>query len=165
MNYYAHTAPGGESAWQPLCDHLRNVATLARQFAEDARPGDSGLAQAAYAAGLLHDIGKYRSGFQERLLDSAKWGEAAICPAKRKGRPRGIAGKSQDILATNKLQWGRGAAPRILLDVRGAAGLDNVLSNRIILDVLVSGLYIYGKVQMVVIEYFVLRLVGAQLPV
>lgn len=76
MNYYAHTAPGGETAWQPLSDHLRNVASLARQFAEDARPGDTGLAQAAYAAGLLHDIGKYRSGFQERLRNPAQGGES-----------------------------------------------------------------------------------------
>ena len=76
MKYYAHTLPGGETTWQPLCDHLREVALRARQFAEDARPGDAGLAQAAYAAGLLHDLGKYRSGFQERLRDSTQSGES-----------------------------------------------------------------------------------------
>ncbi|MGC8541701.1 MAG: HD domain-containing protein, partial [Phycisphaerae bacterium] len=47
-----------ENHWQPLREHLENVAKLAEKFAEEARPGDKGFAQAAYAAGLLHDLGK-----------------------------------------------------------------------------------------------------------
>jgi len=59
MAFYAHSVEGRpESAWQPLAEHLRNVAQLARTFAQEARPGDDAFAQAAYAAGLLHDLGK-----------------------------------------------------------------------------------------------------------
>jgi len=71
MKFYAHTAAGpdgkpdpDESRWQLLRDHLRNVATLARTFAEPLRLGD-----AAALAGWLHDLGKYSHKFQQRLRD------------------------------------------------------------------------------------------------
>lgn len=67
MNYYAHTAEteAGErdpnkSHWQPLSEHLRNVADKAREFGGPLGP-------AAKWAGLLHDLGKYREPFQEYL--------------------------------------------------------------------------------------------------
>jgi CRISPR-associated endonuclease/helicase Cas3 len=61
MRYYAHTAedengrplPESSGRWQPLSEHLRNVAALAKQFAEPL-----GLAAEAELAGLLHDLGK-----------------------------------------------------------------------------------------------------------
>lgn len=69
MNYYAHTAETatGErdpdrSRWQPLSEHLRNVAGKARDFAEPL-----GFADVAKLAGLLHDLGKYSGAFQEYL--------------------------------------------------------------------------------------------------
>ena len=71
MNYYAHTAEttNGErdpnkSRWQPLFEHLRNVAERAGQFA-----APFGLADEAHLAGLLHDLGKYGKRFQRRLED------------------------------------------------------------------------------------------------
>ena len=72
MKYYAHTAEGEHGnplpeqsgKWQPLAEHLRNVAELAGQF---ARP--LGLEQEAHTAGLLHDLGKYAKRFQDRLHD------------------------------------------------------------------------------------------------
>ncbi|MFN0069365.1 MAG: CRISPR-associated helicase Cas3', partial [Limisphaerales bacterium] len=71
--WYAHTAetPDGrpdpdQSRWQPLADHLRNVAALARRFAEPL-----GLADEAELAGLLHDLGKYADRFQARLRNPA----------------------------------------------------------------------------------------------
>jgi len=72
MKYYAHTALDGdgdclpEQAWQPLADHLRNVAALARGFAAafDAE-------KEAELAGLLHDLGKYAARFQQRLHNPA----------------------------------------------------------------------------------------------
>src|SRR5262245_18335960 len=66
--YYAHSgSPNDYRDWQPLSDHLRQVAALARRFVEASLPGDQDLAQAAHAAGLLHDLGKYRREFQDRL--------------------------------------------------------------------------------------------------
>jgi len=60
--YYAHSFPNDpqRQRWQLLAEHLRNVANLAKSFAKAARPGDCQFAEAAYATGLLHDLGKYR---------------------------------------------------------------------------------------------------------
>lgn len=55
MTYYAHTAedadrkqlPESSGKWQPLKDHLQNVAELAKKFAEEARSGDLEFADAS----------------------------------------------------------------------------------------------------------------------
>jgi len=65
--YYAHSLEGRpQKDWQKLDEHLRNVAKLARQFAELFGGGDW-----AYIAGLLHDIGKCSPEFQNMLIKSA----------------------------------------------------------------------------------------------
>ncbi len=75
--YYAHTAVDidgkllPESEWQPLAEHLRSVAELARQFAEPFGGGDQAL-----LAGLLHDLGKYRKEFQRYLRGTLAGGAA-----------------------------------------------------------------------------------------
>jgi CRISPR-associated endonuclease/helicase Cas3 len=63
MKYYAHSLEGKPpEKWQPLEEHLQNVAEMAADF---ARPfgGD----QWAYLAGLWHDLGKYSDSFQSKL--------------------------------------------------------------------------------------------------
>lgn len=60
MVFYAHTSENGD--WQPLSEHLRNVAKIAGDF---ARP--LGFEEEARCAGLLHDLGKYRDEFQAYL--------------------------------------------------------------------------------------------------
>ena len=70
QRYYAHTAedaqgkrlPESSGRWQPLADHLRNVAELAATFA-----APFGASDEARLAGLLHDLGKYRAEFQAYL--------------------------------------------------------------------------------------------------
>ncbi|PIP08721.1 MAG: CRISPR-associated endonuclease Cas3'', partial [Syntrophobacteraceae bacterium CG23_combo_of_CG06-09_8_20_14_all_50_8] len=64
MNCYAHTKEGRlPEAWQTLEDHLKQVAELARSFADEFGAGDWG-----YLAGLWHDVGKYSKEFQKYLL-------------------------------------------------------------------------------------------------
>ena len=61
--FYAHTKEGRPpEEWQPLEDHLRCVAKLARSFADEFGAGDWG-----YLAGLWHDLGKYSKEFQKYL--------------------------------------------------------------------------------------------------
>ena len=49
--YYAHSLPGEPpDKWQPLDEHLKKVAEMARQFAEDFKAGDW-----SYAAGLWYE--------------------------------------------------------------------------------------------------------------
>lgn len=64
QRYYAHSIPGRqpEAGWEPLREHLEQVATLAAQFAEPF-----GSAEWGRLAGLWHDLGKYRAAFQARL--------------------------------------------------------------------------------------------------
>lgn len=62
--FYAHSREGKPpEQWHKLEDHLKKVAELARDFANDFGAGDWG-----YLAGLWHDLGKYSKEFQERLL-------------------------------------------------------------------------------------------------
>ena len=48
--------------WQPLIEHLRKTAEMARDFGADAN-----VADLAYIAGMIHDLGKYSAEFQRRL--------------------------------------------------------------------------------------------------
>lgn len=63
MTYLAHTE---NTAGLPhiLSEHLKSVGDLARRFAEE---NNIDLSDAAYWAGVLHDLGKYRDEFQQYL--------------------------------------------------------------------------------------------------
>jgi len=77
--YYAHSLPDKlQEDWQRLEEHLKNVAEMARDFAEDFGAGDWG-----YFAGLWHDLGKYSDNQQTSLhivpkVDCKKKAEAGI---------------------------------------------------------------------------------------
>ena len=61
--FYAHTSQSAdETTWQLLVDHLEGVAAMAAHFAEPFCGSEW-----AYAAGLLHDLGKGCDEFQRRL--------------------------------------------------------------------------------------------------
>ncbi len=65
--FYAHTLPGRPpEEWQPLEEHLENVAELAAEF---ARP--FGAEEWARIAGLWHDLGKYSEAFQAYLREAS----------------------------------------------------------------------------------------------
>ena len=66
--FYAHSIKNSSSKdnWQPLDEHLINVGKLAGECGNEL-----GLKNSASIAGLLHDIGKYRYGFQKRLEGSS----------------------------------------------------------------------------------------------
>ena len=62
-SYYAHSLPGKPpDQWQPLDEHLNNVANLAGEFAAKFDAEDW-----ARVSGLLHDIGKSSLKFQDYL--------------------------------------------------------------------------------------------------
>ena len=93
MRYYAHTAEDTdgnrlpEGDWQPLAEHLRNVAALAKKFALPL-----GMAAEAELAALLHDLGKYQQNFQNYLrCGKPRTPHAAIGAAAVVGRDPHLA--------------------------------------------------------------------------
>lgn len=62
--FYAHSKEGAPiDKWQRLDVHLKNVASLAGDFAHAF-----GAQQWGYVAGLWHDLGKYSGQFQRKLI-------------------------------------------------------------------------------------------------
>lgn len=79
--FFAHSlADCAEADWHTLVAHLRATAERAHDFAEPFGAGALG-----YAAGLLHDLGKYAPRFQARLrgaahsVDHSTWGARIAC--------------------------------------------------------------------------------------
>jgi hypothetical protein len=89
--YFAHSE-NKLGAWNPLRVHLNGVAERARDFAEVFGAGD-----AAYLAGLLHDLGKYGDLFQRRLEGKEKvsiaglWAQACALTGTRTRKPRWLS--------------------------------------------------------------------------
>ncbi len=62
--------PWAHSGGHLLVDHLKEVATAAARFSTEI-DATGGSAQWAYLAGLWHDLGKYRPGFQRYVRQAA----------------------------------------------------------------------------------------------
>ncbi len=61
--------PLAHSGGHPLADHLRAVAALAARFSASFDAAEPGR-RWSYWAGLWHDLGKYRPGFQKYVLQA-----------------------------------------------------------------------------------------------
>uniref|UniRef100_UPI0025BC601A CRISPR-associated helicase Cas3' n=1 Tax=Desulfonatronospira sp. TaxID=1962951 RepID=UPI0025BC601A len=86
MQYYAHTVENkGPEDWQILEEHLYNVSDLAEKFTKKFNASGWGR-----LAGLLHDVGKYRLEFQDKLVKQSA----------RRVDHKGVGAK----LANNKLE-------------------------------------------------------------
>lgn len=76
MAFYAHTGQNSNrSDWQTLEAHLQGAAALALAKCQDSFPGNSLLRDQLTVSAWLHDLGKYRKGFQDylyRLVRSRK---------------------------------------------------------------------------------------------
>lgn len=73
--FIAHKSDDGRR--QPMEEHLRNVAELAKQFAEDF-----GAGRYAYTLGMAHDIGKYSSEFQKYIEGNGIGGDHSTAGAQ-----------------------------------------------------------------------------------
>lgn len=63
MTFWAHSGTlEDRSDWEPLHEHLLDVARLARQLASPL-----GLPRTAFVAGQWHDLGKFNPAFQSRI--------------------------------------------------------------------------------------------------
>ncbi len=64
---YAHTNGPEKEKWQLLIDHLTSVAEIAAGFSRN-----KDVSKLAYLAGLFHDLGKYSSAYQNRLINQVQ---------------------------------------------------------------------------------------------
>jgi len=89
--FYAHSKEGEpQDNWQRLEDHLKNVAEMARKFADEFDAGDWG-----YLTGLWHDIGKILPAFQSfirkvAVLDAHLEGKAGRVDHSSAGAVRAV---------------------------------------------------------------------------
>ena len=108
MKYWAHSDPADlppdhpDARWQPLAEHLQNVAALARQLAVLASPSDKHFHDLAERAGLLHDYGKYSTCFQEMIR-----GKNLKCPHAIHGAAMAYWGSAADPIGLRSphLAW------------------------------------------------------------
>ena len=99
--YFAHSSnDASKGDWQPLAQHLSEVAELAALFA-----GPCGCERAARIAGLLHDLGKYDRDFQRRLegdairVEHSIAGAALILSLAEKPREKAVAELIAHVIA------------------------------------------------------------------
>lgn len=86
MKYLAHISEDKQRE-QSIKSHLEETALLAKEFAEEFGYGEWG-----YFCGLLHDIGKYSTKFQGRIMGSGEKADHATAGAQlclRLGKEKG----------------------------------------------------------------------------
>jgi CRISPR-associated endonuclease/helicase Cas3 len=116
MKYFAHsTNKKNISDWQQLSVHLLAVAVLTRTFARKLNLNDPIIEDGAFLAGLFHDLGKYRTAFQEYLRGEragdaetrhAVYGGAHALDSEQLGTAFAIAGHHAGLHDLNDLQGG-----------------------------------------------------------
>lgn len=90
MKRFAHSVPNqsDENLWEPLSDHLRDVADIAESFGEPL-----GLGIWAHVAGLLHDIGKASSAYQYYIRGKGSSPDHSTAGAREAVQQFGAAGR------------------------------------------------------------------------
>ena len=86
MKYLAHISEDKQRE-QSIKSHLEGTALLAKEFAEEFGYGEWG-----YFCGMLHDIGKYSTKFQGRIMGSGEKADHATAGAQlclRLGKEKG----------------------------------------------------------------------------
>ena len=86
MKYLAHISEDKQRE-QSIKSHLEETALLAKEFAEEFGYGEWG-----YFCGMLHDIGKYSTKFQGRIMGSGEKADHATAGAQlclRLGKEKG----------------------------------------------------------------------------
>ncbi len=127
MRFAHSTGNPNRSDWQPLVDHLKEVAELA------AERGDKfGAAPAAALAGWLHDLGKYAEAFQRRLEGSPESVDHSTAGA-RIALDLAKSGALPDRLIADLIAYVVAGHHAGLPDRRiGAASLDNRVTQKTI---------------------------------
>lgn len=88
MKYYAHSTESADKAdWQPLEEHLNNVADLSATFADVF-----GAREWGRCAGFFHDSGKATAAFQHRLEGSPQRVDHSTFGAKMANKYSGRLG-------------------------------------------------------------------------
>ena len=125
--------PLAHSGGHLLADHLRSVAGIAANFSEAFEPV-AATQRWAYLAGLWHDLGKYRPGFQ-RYIERADKPEDAHIEGKVGGREKthSAAGAMWAIQQLPK-PYGNILAYLIAGHHAGLADWDGGLSQRLLND-------------------------------